>query len=77
MGLGFGHHTEGGFGFFADLGVAFVGDPEVTLTAEGPIASEPEIEEDLNREAQNIEDDAGGYLKYWPIVSIGVKIPFG
>jgi len=41
VGLGFGHHTEGGFGFFADFGVAFVGEADVTVTAEGPIASVP------------------------------------
>ncbi len=77
VGLGFGRHTSGGFGFFLDLGVAFVGEPEVTLTAQGDIASVPGFQEDLDREAQNLEDDAAPYLKYWPILSIGVKIPVG
>ncbi len=76
VGLGFGNHTRGGFGFFIDFGVAFVGDANVTITASGPIASEPGIQQDLNREAQNIEDEAGGYLKYWPILNLGLKIPF-
>jgi hypothetical protein len=31
---------------------------------------------ELAKEEQAIQDDAGGYLKYWPILSLGVKIPF-
>ena len=76
LGLGFGHHTQGGFGFFLDLGVALVGEPDVRLTAKGAIAEESGILLDLEREAQNIEDEAAPYLKYWPILSLGVKIPF-
>ena len=76
VGLGFGHHTEGGFGFFADFGVALVGDPDVTVTAEGPLASVPGFQQDLDKHIQEIEDDAAPYLKYWPIISVGVKIPF-
>ena len=77
LGLGFGHHTQGGFGFFLDLGVVFVGEPDVRLTAKGAIAEESGILLDLEREAQNIEDEAAPYLKYWPILSLGVKIPLG
>jgi hypothetical protein len=76
LGIGFGRHTDGGFGFFVDLGVAFVGEAEVTLEAQGPIATVPGFQEDLEREAQFIEDEAAPYLKYWPILSLGVKIPF-
>ncbi len=76
LGIGFGRHTDGGFGFFVDLGVAFVGEADVTLEAQGPIASVPGFQEDLEREAQFIEDEAAPYLKYWPILSLGVKIPF-
>ncbi len=76
LGIGFGRHTDGGFGFFVDLGVAFVGEADVTLEAQGPIATVPGFQEDLEREAQFIEDEAAPYLKYWPILSLGVKIPF-
>jgi hypothetical protein len=75
LGLGFGHHTRGGFGFFLDLGVAFVGDPKVTMEGKGAIASVPGFRQELDKEVQQIEDDAGSYLKYWPILSLGVKIP--
>ena len=75
VGIGFGRHTSGGFGVTLDLGVAFVGDADVIMTASGPIASEPGLQAELDKEALNIEDEAGGYLKYWPILSFGLKIP--
>lgn len=74
-GIGFGKHTRGGFGFFLDMGLAFTGDPDVSLVPGGEIANQPGIQEEIEREEQNIEEDAGGYLKYWPIISIGFKIP--
>ena len=77
LGLGFGRHTAAGFGVFMDFGVAFVGDPEVSLQADGAIASAPNIQENLDLEARNLEEDAGDYLKFWPILSLGVKIPLG
>jgi len=77
VGLGFGHHTQGGFGLFLDLGVAFVGEADVTMRAEGPIASVPGFQQELDKEVQNLEDEVASYLKYWPILNIGVKIPLG
>ncbi len=77
LGIGFARHTRGGFGFFLDLGVGFVGEPDVSLTAHGPIASAPGIQEDLDKEIQNVRDDAGSYLRYWPILNMGVKIHVG
>lgn len=75
IGVGFGHHTRGGFGLFLDLGVAFVGNPDVALTASGAIADVPGFQEDLNQEIQNLEDEASPYLRYWPLVSLGIKMP--
>jgi len=77
LGLGFGRHTGGGFGFFLDLGVAFTGEPDVTITPSGPIASEPGIQEALREEENTIQDEAGAYLEYWPILSLGIKVPLG
>ena len=76
-GIGFGKHTEGGFGFFLDVGAAFSGSGELEMSASGPIASVPGIEESLQAEADKVADDLGGLLKVWPIVSIGIKIPLG
>ena len=60
-----------------DFGVAFVGEPDVSMTAQGPIASVPGFQQDLDQEVQNIEDEAAAYLKYWPVLSFGLKIPVG
>lgn len=76
VGMGFGNHTQGGFGFFIDFGVAFVGEPDVDLRAEGPVTSNQLFMSELAKEEQAIQDDAGGYLTYWPILNLGVKIPF-
>ncbi len=74
-GIGFGKHTEGGFGFFLDIGAALSGDANIVMSATGPVASVPGIQASLQEEAEKVEDDAGGYLKVWPIVSLGIKIP--
>ena len=76
-GIGFGKHTSGGFGFFMDLGAAFTGDPDVNLTVTGPVAALPGIQQDLDSEADKIQEDAGSFLKIWPMVSIGFKLPLG
>ena len=76
-GIGFGKHTAGGFGFFLDLGVAFTENPEVVMAATGAVAEVPGILDDIQDEADNIEEDLGSYLKYWPMVSIGFKLPLG
>jgi hypothetical protein len=77
VGLGFGNHAHGGFGFFIDFGLAFVGETDVTLEARGPLAQAEGIQQELDREARNVEDEAGDYLKYWPILNLGFKIPIG
>ncbi len=76
-GIGFGKHTSGGFGFFMDLGVAMVGEPDVQITASGPLASIPGIQADIDKEEAKVEEDIGTFLEYWPILSIGFKIPLG
>lgn len=74
-GIGFGKHTDGGFGFFLDVGAAFSGNAEVDMSVTGPIASVPGIEDSLQAEADRVAEDIGGLLKVWPIVSAGIKIP--
>jgi hypothetical protein len=76
-GIGFGKHTSGGFGFFLDLAVAFTGEPDVELTPTGAIASEPGIQEAIDREVERVKEDAGSLQEYWPVVSLGFKLPLG
>lgn len=62
--------------FNAKAGVMFIGDPDVNLTAEGGLASMfPAVQDDLEREAQNLEDELDQY-KYYPVISLGVTRRF-
>jgi len=73
--LGFGKHTAPGVGLFLDLGVAFLGDPEVRLSSEdGTLSLDPTTQDALDREAQDFEDDMRTYLRFWPILSLGLRI---
>lgn len=73
--LGFGKHTAPGIGLFLDLGVAFLGDPDVTLTSEGgTLSDDPSMQSALDQEAQDFEDDMRTYLRFWPILSLGLRI---
>ncbi len=73
LGIGFGNVALSRVGFFADLGIALHGSPEVTLTArEGSLASDPTFQSDLNREAQSFEDDIDWY-KFYPVLSFGIS----
>ena len=73
--IGFGRHTAQGVGLFLDLGVAFFGDPSVRLSASGGTLSDDvdPLMSALSQEAAEFEDDMRGYLKVWPIISLGVR----
>lgn len=76
--VGFGKHTSSGFGLSLDVGAAFIGDPDVTLDAQGgTFSDEAELDARLDQEAQNFEDDMKGYLRFWPIVSLGIRLGLG
>ena len=77
--IGFGRHVKPGIGLFLDLGVAFMGDPDVQLTATGnsTVVNSPEFQSRLRTEEQNVEDDLGKYLNYWPILNLGLKFGIG
>jgi hypothetical protein len=72
--VGFGKHTSLGFGLFVDLGVAFLGDPEIELDAQGGnYPDQAELRTQLDIEETRLEDDAGKYLSYYPFLSIGLR----
>ena len=77
--VGFGRHVKSGIGLFLDLGVAFMGDPDVQLTATGnsTIVNSPDFQSRLRTEEQNVKDDLGKYLNYWPILNLGLKFGIG
>lgn len=78
--LGFGRHTASGFGLFIDLGVAFVGEPDIRLDARGGSldpTSNAQFRQALDEEAAEFEADMGTYLKLWPILSLGFRLGLG
>jgi hypothetical protein len=74
--IGFGKHTSPGVGLFIDLGVGFLGEPDFQLDAVGGSLNSQSgpLRDALDTEEQEFEDDAGSYLKLWPILNIGLRI---
>lgn len=73
MGLDFG--LFGRVGMNLDFGVLWQGEPEVTLAADGALASDPAFQQSLELERLELEDEAGK-LKAWPVVSVGFLVNF-
>ncbi|MHC4117773.1 MAG: hypothetical protein ACYSWO_09730 [Planctomycetota bacterium] len=60
------------WGFYSDFGVAFTESPKVSLAATG---MPPGLEDDLQRESDDIEDDLKNF-KFYPVLSVGLFIRF-
>jgi hypothetical protein len=77
--VGFGKHTALGVGLFLDLGVAFLGDPDVRLGASGGSLSDQQepLRSALEQEAADFESDMRTYLRFWPILSLGLRVGLG
>lgn len=76
--VGLGRHDNPGLGLSLDLGVAFLGKPGFTLTAEGgTLIDDPTFEVNLRAEEVNLESDAGFLLQYWPILNVGLRLGIG
>ena len=77
--IGFGKHTAPGIGLFVDFGLAFMGQPDFQLDAVGGSLNSQSgpLRDALDREEQEFEDDAGAYLRFWPIVNLGLRFGVG
>ena len=76
--LGLGRHDSPGLGLSLDLGVAFLGEPRFTLTAEGgTLIGDQEFQTDLRAEEVHMADDAGPLLQYWPVLNLGLRLGIG
>ncbi len=74
-GVGFDFEVLDKVGVNLDFGVLWQGDPDVTLTADGILGSDPGFLDDLEQERQELEDEVDDY-KAWPVVSIGFTYEF-
>jgi hypothetical protein len=78
VGIGYGNAVGAGqrWHFACDFGVMFQGEPEITASA---TASDPAIQGEVNRaldrEVEDIQDDANAF-KYYPVISVGVSYKF-
>jgi len=63
------------WGFVTDLGVAFIGSPDVKLSATGTLASDPTFRSHLAREEADLKDDLED-LKIYPVFSANLYFRF-
>lgn len=84
--IGFGKTYSSGLGLFVDLGAAQMGEADIelngTCTADGsaqpcPPQNGMTFQQALEVEERTAEEDAGSFLKWHPILQIGLKIGFG
>lgn len=77
LGIGYGHYfgNNGNLSLTADLGVMFQGEPDVSLSAEGALATAPGIQAALQQEEDDIQDDADEF-EYFPVISVGLSYRF-
>lgn len=73
--LGFGSRVSPGLSFVADIGVALPTGVELTMSATGDeaVLQSPSFRTDLELKQRETNDDAGGFVNYWPIVSVGLR----
>ncbi len=77
IGIGWGNALNDGrrWGFYCDFGVAFTNSPDVELSANGTMASNPTFRANLARERDEIEDDLKSF-RFYPVLSTGLFFRF-
>ncbi len=73
--LGFAPGLSRRISLLVDLGAAFPlgAGFEMSATGDPEVLGSPGFRADLEAERRETEEDAGGFLNYWPIVSIGLR----
>ncbi|MDE0074199.1 MAG: hypothetical protein OXR82_05965 [Gammaproteobacteria bacterium] len=73
--LGYGSRRSRRLGFVVDAGGAFPLDAgfEMSATGDPAVLGSARFRTDLETERRDAEDDAGGWLSFWPIISIGLR----
>ncbi len=66
VGVGFGNSVAHGLGFLLDIGVIYVGSPNIRLNASGMLSP---TESQAAQIEQNLE-----WIQWYPLISIGVRV---
>lgn len=75
VGVGFDFRLLDTLGLHLDGGVLRQGSPVVTLSADGPIASNPQFQQQLAAERTELQNSVDDYELY-PVVSVGLSFNF-
>ena len=75
LGFGFDFSVAGKVGLNLDLGVLWQGDPDVSVAADGLLASDPTFLQSLEEERLELEDEVSDF-KAWPVISLGFVYNF-
>ncbi len=75
LGFGYDFTVLGRVGLIFDVGVLWQGDPDVSVSADGPIATQQAFLDSLEAERLELEDEISDY-KAWPVVSLGFVVNF-
>lgn len=68
--------SDSNWSFNTELGVMYSGKAKLKVTASGLLGSNAQMISDLNRDANKGLDKVQKYLKWTPIVSVGLKYKF-
>lgn len=75
LGVGLDFTLIGRIGINFDFGLLWQGEPEVSLSANGTLATDPEFQQALERERLELEQEVSD-LKAWPVLAIGFVVNF-
>jgi hypothetical protein len=77
LGIGWGNPVSKDYNltYFIDLGIAYQGKADVSLTASGTLANDPAFLADLQEEEDDLQDDLDNW-KYYPVISMGLTYKF-
>lgn len=77
LGIGWGNAlaSKGRFGLLFDLGAVYTGSPRITLAADGPMASDPAVQQSVAQEQRDIQSQVDRY-KFYPVVSLSLYFRF-
>jgi hypothetical protein len=75
LGFGYDFSLFGKVGLNMDFGALWQGDPNVAMSADGLLASDPIFLQALENERQEIQDEMSDY-KAWPVLSLGFVFNF-